>query len=459
MAVLQRFDRGHARRTFLANTAKGLLRAGVFGSAWAAFGRGGSVAAAYPDELNAIEEYSRGRLKPGDVISRDNVDLVKELLDPVRYRQIVDLGRRLTLAPTTTDLLKLNPPEYVEATLRHRGQGAFDAKGNVVTRVGRPWIGGNPFPEPQSAVEVFAAHTLSWGRHDASFYASREYDLDEAGNVLYQYATCWAEMAAVGRTVLEPRPYLPGMSDKLRFQSVFFVEPGDVRGTAYLNVWAYDQSQFPELYGYLPAFKRVRQFPTNQRFEPLNPGSELYLSDAWAAGDPFLTWGNYRVVQRGPFLGAVSGGWSAEHPNWEHRTHGGPKGTHFWDTRVELVPEAIVVEAEPVAYPRAPVSRKRVWFDARTLLPLAMVSYDRRGQPFRFFDGAYARYEDGRSRVMDGRHPYWSWATVHAYNVQTNRMTRIEQVREVAGGHGMRVNDPSIYDKYLTIAAIQRLGQ
>ena len=73
------------------------------------------------------------------------------------------------------------------------------------------------------------------------------------------------------------------------------------------------------------------------------------------------------------------------------------------------------------------------WFEARTLLSLAMTSYDRRGQPFRFFDGAYAVYDDGRNRVMDG-HQYWSWAPVHAYNVQTNRMTRIEQVREVARG-------------------------
>jgi hypothetical protein len=458
MATIRRFDRDYSRRTFLANTAKGLLRAGVLGSAWSAFARTGSAGGAYPDELNSIEEYTRGKLKAGDVVSRDNVELVKDLLDPVRYRQIVDQGRRLVLAPTTTDLSKLNPVDYIEATLRHRGQGSFDAKGNVVTRDGKPWIGGNPFPEPRSAVEVFAAHTLSWGRHDASFYASREYDLDEAGNVLYQYSTCWAEMAAAGRITLEPRPYLPGMSDKLRFQSVFFVEPSDVRGLAYLNVWSYDQSQFPELYGYLPAFKRVRQFPTNQRFEPLNPGSELYLSDAWAAGDPFLTWGNYRIVARGPLLGGVSGGWSSEHPNWEHKTHGGPKGNLFWNTTVELVPEAIVVEAEPLSYPRSPVSRKRVWFDARTLLPLAMTSYDRRGQPFRFFDGAYSVYDDGRGRVMDGRHPYWSWATVHAYNVQTNRMTRIEQVREVAGGYGMKVNDAGIYEKYLTVAALQRLG-
>lgn len=453
-----RCGRGFSRREFLAGAATGVLRAGALGGAWSVLARAGSFAEAYPDEFNSIEEYTHGRLKPGDVISRDNVGLVRELLDPVRYRQILEMGRRLTLVPTTTDPLALAPPEYVEATLRNRGNAAFDSKGNVVTRDGEPWTGGNPFPQPRSALEVFAAHTLSWGRHDASLYAIREYDLDEAGNVLYDYSSCWAEMAATGRIVLEPRPHAPGMTDKLRFQSVLFVAPGDVQGMAYLNVWPYDQTQFPRLYGYLPAFKRVRQLPASQRFEPLNPGSELYLSDAWAAGDPFLTWGNYRIVHRGPCLGSLSGGWSSEHPNWEHATHGGPRGNLFWDTTAELVPEAIVVESEPVSYPRSPVSRKQVWFDARTLLPLAMISYDRGGRPFRFFDGAYSVYDDGRSRVMDGSHPYWSWTTLHAYNVQTRRMTRIEQVRAVRGGHCMLVNDPTIYERYLTVAAIQRLG-
>jgi len=447
------------RRAFIDLTTRGLLRAGLFGSAWAAFLRTGSVAAAYPDELLSIEQYTRGKLKPGDVIDAGNVELVKSLLDPVRLEQISTLGRKLLLAPTTTDLTHLNPSAYLEASARNKGRARFDDNGNIVTTDGKPWIGGNPFPEPTSALEVFAAHTLSWGRHDVSVYASREFDVDVAGNVQYQYASVWAEMAAVGRTVVEPKPYWPGSDDKLRYQSILFTEPADARGTMYLNVWPYDQRQFPQLYGYLPAFKRVRSFPTNQRFEPLVPGAELYLSDAWAAGDPFLTWGNYRIVQRGPHLAAVSGGWTADHPNWEHKTHGGPKGNLFWDQVVELVPEVIVIDAEPVRFPRAPVGRKRVWFDARTLIPFQMVSYDRRGELFRHFDASFGSYQDGRSSVMDGTEPYWSWATVHAYNVQTRRMTRIEQVREVAGGHVMRVNDPSVYEKYLTQAAMQRQGR
>ena len=67
-------------------------------------------------------------------------------------------------------------------------------------------------------------------------------------------------------------------------------------------------------------------------------------------------------------------------------------------------------------------------------------------------------YEDGDKRVADGPNPYWSWTRVHAFNIQTNRMTRLEQAREVSGGYRMVVNDPDLYDRYLTVSALRRLG-
>jgi hypothetical protein len=109
-------------------------------------------------------------------------------------------------------------------------------------------------------------------------------------------------------------------------------------------------------------------------------------------------------------------------------------------------------------FARAPVSKKRVWFDVRTLLPIAMVSYDRRGEIYRSFDGAYALYEQGGKSFMDGAHPYWSWTHLHCFDSQTGRMTRLEQVRTVSGGHATSVNQQSTYDRYLTSSALMRLG-
>ncbi len=453
---IRRFDRQFSRREFL-RIGSGFVGAGLLMPVWAAMEKHGEANAAYPEELRSIEDYTGGKLKAGDFIDAGNVELVKELLGPVTYMQVKEMGRRLKLRATTTDIMKLSPWEYLEASFRHRGQAKFDADGNVVTADGKPWIGGLPFPDAKTGVELFAGLTLSWGRHDASFYAIREYDLNRDGKVSYGYENGWAEYAPTGRVVL-PGPYWKGHEDKLRYQSVFFTAPDSVRGTSFLNIWHYDQNKFPELYGYIPDFKRIRRFPTDQRFEPLVPGSSLYLSDAWAAGDPLHTWGNYRIVGRGPMLAAVSGGWASQSEDWSHNTHGGPKGETFWDTEVELVPEAIAVDAEPTGFPRAPGGVKRVWFDARTQLPLGMVTFDRRGDMFRSFDGAYGLYDDGDRKVMDGDHPYWSWCHVHAFDVQTGKMTRIEQLAEISGGHRMLVNDHEIYNRYLTNGALRRLG-
>ena len=454
---IKRFDSGYSRRKFLADAAAGVLSTGVLMPLSKAIAATGDISSAYPAELLSIEAYTKGKIKTGDFITDKNVEFVRDLLEPIRYQQIKEQGRRLKVAATTTDIMRTSPWEYIEATLANAGKARFDAKGNVVAPDGRPWIGGNPFPNPKNGLELFAAQTLSWGRHDASFYAINVNEVDRDGEARFNYTGGWAELSPVARVVMEPKPYWPGHEGQLRFQSVFFTKPFMFRGTSFLSIWDYDHSTFPALYGYVPEFRRIRQLPSDQRFEPLLPGSSLYLSDAWAAGDPLLTWGNYKIVGRGPFLAGVSDGWNAEHPNWEHKTHGGPKGKTFWDTTVELIPEAIMVEAEPVRFPRAPISKKRVWFDARNQVVVGMITYDRAGKPFRSFDGVYSLYEAGTKRVMDGKHPYWSWTHVTASNIQSGGVTRLEQIKTVED-HKSRANDPGMYDRYLTQGALLRLG-
>ena len=87
-----------------------------------------------------------------------------------------------------------------------------------------------------------------------------------------------------------------------------------------------------------------------------------------------------------------------------------------------------------------------------------MVSYDRQGKIYRSFDGAFSLYDDGQRRVMDGGHPYWSWTRVHAHDVQTNRVTRLEQVKQVGGGYRSEANNPDAYDRFLTKGALRRMG-
>jgi len=450
---IRKYDHDYSRRFFMEQASKGIATAGVLGPMWPLVGNTADISKAYPDEVMSIDAYTKGKIKTGDFLTADNVDLVKDLLDPVAFMEVKTMGRKIKIVPTTRDVTKLYPKEYLDATLANQGKAKFDANGNVVGADGKTWIGGNPFPDAKTGNEVAANLTLCWGRHDNSIYAIKDQEIAPDGSLSYQYDFVWVEenttVRGDGKILAE---------DKLRLQSVFFTSPVDVKGTGYMSTWYYDQRKFPDLVGYLPAFKRVRKFPTNQRFEPLVPGSNLYLSDAWAAGDPMLTWGNYKIVGRGPFLGAVSQSWWGDHPNWERPVHGGQKGQTFMDTNMELCPDVVVFEAEPTGYPRAPVGKKRVWVDVRNQMFVAYVTYDRRGELFKSFEPQFSQYVKGDKVLMDGKYPAWSWTGVISHNVQDGRLTRFVQSKSCTGGYNSGYNVAGAVEKYLTEQALQRLG-
>lgn len=460
---IRKYDFNYGRRMLLEKGAQAAA-AGVLAPLWSVIPKADAdITKAYPDELLSIDMYTKGKIKPGDVLTENNVDVVKDLLDPITYDQVKTMGRKINIVESTRDVTKLMPYQYLDATLKHKGNAVFGPDGNVWNKTaGTPWNGGNPFPDAKTGVEAMANVTMSWGRHNYSQYAIAGKSLAPDGSADYVNDYVWVELNATARpdgTIWQNR------SDILRFQSVWFTAPNDVAGTSFLNTWYYDQRKFPDLYGYLPAFKRVRQFPTNQRFEPLLPGMTFFLSDAWAAGDPMLTWGNYKIVGRQPMLGAFSsqnfrGGYD---PNWQRGEHGGPKGKTFYNSWFELIPECIVIETEPTGYPRAPVGKRKIWFDVRSGMWPTAVSFDRRGQVWKQWEAGFAQYSNEHMTIKDATdgHPVWSWTYVHSYDAQAQRMTLLEQAKQVTGGYQSTwwEGNIDVYNKYLTVGAIQRLGQ
>ena len=301
---------------------------------------------------------------------------------------------------------------------------------------------------------------MNWGRHDYSQYGLPFYSLSAGGDVDYVQDLVWCEF---NTTCRNDGKVFRDRKDLLRLQTVFFTSPQEIAGESFLSIWSYDQRKFPELYGYLPSFRRVRQFPTNQRFEPLVPGVTFFLSDAWAAGDPVLTWGNYKIVERRPMLGAISGryNWKGGYsPTWDAGVHGGPKGKTFYDTWFELIPEAIVFECEPTGYPRAPVGKKVVYVDARNMMFPSQVTYDRQGKIWKQFEPGFGQFKNDKTVLNDiNGHPDWSWLYCHTHDFQSGRMTRFRHTPGVPGYPSVyHANDDEVYDKFLTVSAIARLG-
>lgn len=119
----------------------------------------------------------------------------------------------------------------------------------------------------------------------------------------------------------------------------------------------------------------------------------------------------------------------------------------------------LVLEAEPTGFPRAPVSKKRVWIDTRNMFAIAYVTYDRRGELWRSFEvGSSQQVKGDLANLEKNGKPAWSWSYVHAQDVQTNRFTRFNHSQSIKGGLTVGFDTEDAYDKYLTIQAIRRLG-
>ena len=130
---LLKYTNGWTRRHFLEQVGRGVLATGVIAPLWEVIGAHGSLEAAYPPELLSIEAYTKGKLKPGDVLSAENVDIVKDILDPAAYWQIKNDRRLVDLAPTETDVTKLTPLPYLQATLANKGKHKIFPDGNCYT--------------------------------------------------------------------------------------------------------------------------------------------------------------------------------------------------------------------------------------------------------------------------------------------------------------------------------------
>ena len=462
---IRKYDFDYSRRFFMEKTALGLGGAGVLTSLWPEVCKGdGDITKVYPEELWNIEAYTKGKIKVGDTIDADNIDIVQDLVDPMLYQEVKQDGRTFWIQETDTDVTRMYPPFYLDATLSNQGKAGFDADGNVVVKdTGANWIGGHPFPIAQTGNEAISNLSLSWGRHDQSIFAIPTISLNPEGETSYEYDFVWAEQQCCGLvnpSISPVRPYLEGHGDKTRFQSVWFTKPNDVKGTAFLNVWKYDQREFPDLFGYLPAFKRVRRFPTNQRFEPLVAGMNLFLSDAWAAGDPMLTWGDFKIVARQPMLASMHHQWLPQNDNWDLPKIGGPKGQTYYHVGKQLIPEIIGIEGEPTGFPRAPLSKRRVYLDGRnTMFPQA-ISYDRRGDIWKSFEPgfSYQKTDTHERKAADGR-TEWTWSWVISNDIQSGRVTRFHHAESCTGGWKTLL-DPGIdmLNDYMTVQAMRRLG-
>ncbi len=462
---IRKYDINYGRRKMMEAVAYG-LGGGVLMPLEKAYAKEvDDISKAYPDELLSIEAQTKGKVKVGDYIDKNNVEHVKHLLDPGAYEQIAGSeGRKVYVKAPTLNPRDLVSAAYYDATVEDVKSGhkaKWDANGNAVDENGKKWQGGLPFVNPTEGRQIWCNMAMNIGRADNACYVIEQKDYGSDGKVEYHYNFQWVELNSTARN---DRKVFKGLENELRRQCVFFAASPDVRGTSFLSVWDYDQRKIPDLYGYLPEFRRVRQFPANQRFEPLVPGAVWFLSDPWAAGDPFLTWGNHKIIERKPMLGPWAGDFSRHDENWEppHQKDN-PK---FFDIPFEMAPEVIVTSCEPTGYPRAPVSKRVAYVDARNCMAGTNARYDRQGKLWSNFEMGHGQFKGGGKdgkrfiKAADGVNAAWSWMYVQIYDFQNRRMSLPNHCRGAAGLEARFQADPEwLYNTYCTAQALQALGR
>jgi len=312
------------RRDFL-KAAGSWAGAGLLQPVLPLIGAGKSIAAAYPEEVLSIEKYTKGRVKPGMVISKDNVELVKDIA-PEGLIVELQRGGQIKIGETALRPEAVEPGFWVEATLRNKGQAVLDKQGQLWTKDGKPWIGGAPFPEAKSALEAIWNYKFNPRRYDDVIGISKVASVDTNGNVLRRDGAMFIQIQTVGRLVVDPKPVLSKYKDEIH-RTLF-----------------------------------SRRVPSTQRFESASPYSIYYTTDLDLQNDPVLTW-SWSLAGRKPMLGPSP-------TNRGARIKGATKDDFvFPDTEEkfprstwELRPEVLLVDGVP-HLPGANYTKKRMYID------------------------------------------------------------------------------------------------
>jgi len=128
-----------------------------------------------------IEELTNGKVKIGDQITKDNVDLVKEYL-PLGLYECVKNGMVLKMGKNPPPE-KINPKTYLEATEKNRGKAVVDDHMVVRYQDGSEWPGGIPFPEPKTAQELMGNYRFGIGYDNYEFFEVTAVFLHSSNNL------------------------------------------------------------------------------------------------------------------------------------------------------------------------------------------------------------------------------------------------------------------------------------
>ena len=323
-------------------------------------------------------------VKPGDVISAQNADKVKDLVSPGVFF-MVKHDMRMNIVPNErVDW----PPPYKEATEKYSAQVRLSSDHRSL--VG--YAAGQPFPlidvnDPDVATKVIwnnVFRPINTDDEDLRFFdcqseyispghAQRIVENIEVGH--------YAAYDLVGRTEVDPIPIDPDFKKTGRlwlFALYPIIAPEDIRGYGLIRYRYAAANRGDDSWIWVPGARRVRR--TNEAFLSTATDAQTFDPDHYSGFNPKTEQYNYKFLGEKQMLACVhavhspevtcpyDGGASACPENWEMR--------HMYV--VEATPRRDIGQASGALDKRAVVYLDgEVWFQPY------VDTYDQRGQLWR----------------------------------------------------------------------------
>jgi len=237
-----------------------------------------------------IEELSGGKVKIGDLIDNNNVDLVKEYLDPGSYASIKN-GFILRMSTMNLPPEKLLARHFRDATERNRGKAVMDENGTVYyEKIGTVWPGGLPYPEPGNGMEVMA--NAKFGRVWDEWFTDPNVILfvNSAGKVYKKSIMKQEYIQCTTRTKVPPLGAIKGYENVMWKRVSTLLYPLVVKGLGQYTVRYYDDTKtYDTGFVYLPNLKKTMRVSATTWQDNI-AGSDLTYGDGFGLQEPYTYW-------------------------------------------------------------------------------------------------------------------------------------------------------------------------
>jgi len=352
----------------------------------------------------SLEEITNGKIKEGMVITKDNVDGLKDELIGLTGENIYDMvtkGMEMVIAPYKPWPV---PKAFMEATKKNKGRAVIDADGNLKDKDGQWWTGGEPFfdlkkDDPQAALKAWYNQVNVFDGDDFTHdWVLMQY-VNSDGSVERTVAMSWDRLFLTSREMLDPKPtYSEEFKDIFFKELVYVQDPFDLRGFGNLTCRYNDQNRRDDGFAYIPAMRRVRRLTSGQRFDAF-VGCDSAIGDFRTLDVPIGRW-NWKLIEVRPKLTTKYACDYVTENHDEMRLHPATVGAKFPRANWRLWPEVWVIEATPKDYKDCPVySKKIVWVDGVSWKSGFAQAFDKQGKLWKTTQNYFYGYGDGK--VLD----------------------------------------------------------